>query len=109
MFVLFFPQLIAGPIVRHNEIIHQFDRSPRGPEMWQMLSRGGILFLIGFAFASVMGLVRMAQGGHFLSDVVFAMLLTWLVAWLVHSLVFRWILPTGSSGTRDMRHGASAS
>ena len=59
MFVLFFPQLIAGPIVRHNEIIHQFGRSPRGPEMWQMLSRGGILFLIGLAkksgIADIMG------------------------------------------------------
>ena len=29
MFVMFFPQLIAGPLVRHNEIIHQFDLDPR--------------------------------------------------------------------------------
>ena len=29
MFVTFFPQLIAGPIVRHNEIIHQFRVDPR--------------------------------------------------------------------------------
>jgi hypothetical protein len=36
-------------------------------------------------------MVRMAQGGHFLSDVVFAMLFTWLIAWLAHSLVFRWV------------------
>jgi D-alanyl-lipoteichoic acid acyltransferase DltB (MBOAT superfamily) len=46
-FVTFFPQLIAGPIVRHNEIIDQFGLSPRRPEMWQNLSRGGVLFLIG--------------------------------------------------------------
>jgi alginate O-acetyltransferase complex protein AlgI len=49
MFVLFFPQLIAGPLVRHNEIIHQFALPPRRPEMWENLSRGAILFAIGFA------------------------------------------------------------
>jgi alginate O-acetyltransferase complex protein AlgI len=47
MFVTFFPQLIAGPIVRHNEIIHQFHLDPRRPEMWQNLSRGFVLFVIG--------------------------------------------------------------
>ena len=30
-FVTFFPQLIAGPIVRHNEIIPQFRADPHGP------------------------------------------------------------------------------
>ncbi|HVZ07191.1 MBOAT family O-acyltransferase [Rhodopila sp.] len=49
MFVSFFPQLIAGPLVRHNEIIWQFDADPRRPDMWENLSRGFILFLIGVA------------------------------------------------------------
>jgi D-alanyl-lipoteichoic acid acyltransferase DltB (MBOAT superfamily) len=49
MFVTFFPQLIAGPIVRHNEIIGQFDLPPRRPEMWENLSRGALLFLAGLA------------------------------------------------------------
>ncbi len=47
MFVGFFPQLIAGPLVRHNEIIHQFQANPRGPAMWENLSRGFTLFIIG--------------------------------------------------------------
>jgi len=47
LFVFFFPQLIAGPIVRHNEIIPQFDLDPRRPEMWENLGRGGFLFVIG--------------------------------------------------------------
>ena len=46
-FVTFFPQLIAGPLVRHNEIIPQFALSPRRPEMWENLSRGAVLFVIG--------------------------------------------------------------
>jgi D-alanyl-lipoteichoic acid acyltransferase DltB (MBOAT superfamily) len=49
MFVTFFPQLIAGPIVRHNEIIAQFAADPRRPEMWENLSRGLVLFAIGAA------------------------------------------------------------
>jgi D-alanyl-lipoteichoic acid acyltransferase DltB (MBOAT superfamily) len=49
MFVTFFPQLIAGPLVRHNEIIGQFALPPRRPETWENLSRGFVLFLIGVA------------------------------------------------------------
>ena len=48
-FVTFFPQLIAGPLVRHNEIIPQFDLAPRRDEVWENLSRGVALFLIGLA------------------------------------------------------------
>jgi alginate O-acetyltransferase complex protein AlgI len=47
MFVSFFPQLIAGPLVRHNEIIEQFRASPRGADMWENLGRGSVLFLLG--------------------------------------------------------------
>jgi D-alanyl-lipoteichoic acid acyltransferase DltB (MBOAT superfamily) len=47
LFVSFFPQLIAGPLVRHNEIIGQFSRNPAGPGMWENISRGLVLFVIG--------------------------------------------------------------
>jgi D-alanyl-lipoteichoic acid acyltransferase DltB (MBOAT superfamily) len=47
LFVFFFPQLIAGPIVRHNEIIPQFAPSPCRREMWENLGRGGMLFIVG--------------------------------------------------------------
>ena len=76
-----------------------------------LLARGRarlVLFLLGFALASAIGMVRMAQGGHFLSDVVFAMLLTWLIAWLMHSLVFRWTAPAAALRTRDMEQRAGA-
>ena len=48
-FVSFFPQLIAGPLVRHDEIIPQFSVDPRAPAMWENLSRGAVLFVIGLA------------------------------------------------------------
>ncbi len=46
-FVSFFPQLIAGPLVRHDEIIPQFERDPRCDRLWETLSRGATLFVIG--------------------------------------------------------------
>ena len=73
-FVTFFPQLIAGPLVRHNEIIPQFALSPRRPEVWENLSRGIGLFLIGLAkkaaIADTVAMVcdplfaRVAAGAH---------------------------------------------
>ena len=47
LFVSFFPKLIAGPIVRHDELIDQFNLSPHRPEKWENLSRGLVLFLLG--------------------------------------------------------------
>ncbi len=47
LFVCFFPQLVAGPLVRHNEVIWQFALDPRRPEMAENLSRGFVLFTIG--------------------------------------------------------------
>ncbi|MBR0671407.1 MBOAT family O-acyltransferase [Neoroseomonas soli] len=47
LFVTFFPQLVAGPLVRHNEVIWQFALDPRRPEMAENLARGFVLFTIG--------------------------------------------------------------
>ncbi len=49
LFVLFFPHLIAGPIVRHNELIPQFDGDPLRAGCDQRIGMGLILFSIGFA------------------------------------------------------------
>lgn len=49
LFVMFFPHLIAGPIVRHNELIPQFDSDPLRPGCDQRIGMGLILFSIGFA------------------------------------------------------------
>jgi alginate O-acetyltransferase complex protein AlgI len=46
LFVTFFPQLIAGPIVRHNEIMPQFETLPRTPRASDF-AIGGSIFAIG--------------------------------------------------------------
>ncbi len=43
-----------------------------------------------------LGLMRMAQGGHFLSDVVFSFFAVYFAAWLLHRLLF----PDSGSGNR---------
>lgn len=46
-YVTFFPQLIAGPIVRHHELIPQFALDPWRDGLWERFGRGGVLFCIG--------------------------------------------------------------
>jgi alginate O-acetyltransferase complex protein AlgI len=49
LFVLLYPHLIAGPIVRHNELVPQFSLDPRREDMWRRIGIGLVIFTIGFA------------------------------------------------------------
>src|SRR6266487_2270960 len=42
------------------------------------------------AFVAGVGVLRMAAGAHFFSDVVFAGVFSFLVIWLVHGWLYRW-------------------
>jgi lipid A 4'-phosphatase len=55
------------------------------PPQWRPLAYGAAL-----GFGAVIGAVRMAGGGHFFSDVVFAGVFVFLVIWAVHGLLYRW-------------------
>lgn len=52
---------------------------------WQYAAIAGAL-----VYGLVVGLVRMVAGGHFLTDVIFAGVLTALIVWLLHGYLFRW-------------------
>jgi alginate O-acetyltransferase complex protein AlgI len=47
LFILFFPQLIAGPIVRSTEIVHQFDKKTVFTANSKNISVGISIFIIG--------------------------------------------------------------
>jgi D-alanyl-lipoteichoic acid acyltransferase DltB (MBOAT superfamily) len=47
LFVTFFPQLIAGPIVHHRDVMPQF--AQRRPVSSEFVAQGAILFVIGLA------------------------------------------------------------
>ncbi len=53
LFVSFFPQLIAGPIVRHDQTIAQFKSNVNKMVNWKNISAGIYLFFIGL-FKKVM-------------------------------------------------------
>jgi lipid A 4'-phosphatase len=55
------------------------------PPQWRLLAYGGAL-----VFGAAVGLLRIAGGGHFFTDVVFAGILMFLLIWIVHGLLFRW-------------------
>lgn len=68
LFVTFFPQLVAGPLVRHNEVIWQFADAPRRAEAAENIARGLVLFTIGVvkkvAIADTIAPVADAVFGH---------------------------------------------
>jgi len=55
------------------------------PPPWQALAYGAALL-----FGAGVGLVRLAGGGHFASDIVFSGVFTFLVIWAMHGVIYRW-------------------
>ncbi len=47
LFVMLFPRLIAGPIVRHHEIIPQFSLNPKRTGLYERLSKGSLWLIAG--------------------------------------------------------------
>jgi alginate O-acetyltransferase complex protein AlgI len=48
-FVSFFPHLVAGPLIRHNELVHQLEDPARGRFNADHFAEGMIVFVIGLA------------------------------------------------------------
>jgi lipid A 4'-phosphatase len=55
------------------------------PPQWRAIAYGGSL-----ALGAVIAALRVMQGGHFVSDAIFAGVLTFLIIWLVYGLIYRW-------------------
>jgi membrane-associated phospholipid phosphatase len=55
------------------------------PPPWRAAALAGAI-----AWVAIIGIGRMAAGGHFASDIVFAAVFTWLIVWAVHGALFRW-------------------
>ncbi|MGD0024233.1 MAG: phosphatase PAP2 family protein, partial [Xanthobacteraceae bacterium] len=57
------------------------------PPQWRLPAYGAAL-----AFGAAIGVLRVAGGGHFFTDVVFAGVFMYLLVWATHGLIFRWRL-----------------
>ncbi len=55
------------------------------PPAWRPFAYAGAL-----AFGAGVGALRIAFGGHFFTDVVFAGVLVFLMIWVMHGLLYRW-------------------
>jgi lipid A 4'-phosphatase len=55
------------------------------PPQWQIAAYSAAVI-----FGIALGVLRMAAGGHFFTDVVFAGVLMYLLLWTLHGLIFRW-------------------
>ncbi|MFQ5954347.1 MAG: MBOAT family O-acyltransferase, partial [Kiloniellales bacterium] len=110
VYVTFFPQLIAGPIVRHHEIIHQYREDPWRPGLAQRLSQGLTLLVMGL-FKKVV----LADGLALIADPIFAraagvasglgeLPLSFAEGWLA-ALCFTFQLYFDFSGYTDMAIG----
>ncbi len=54
LYVSFFPQLIAGPIVRHDEVVPLFAQNPKRDGLAERMSVGLVLLLIGLVKKSAL-------------------------------------------------------
>jgi len=103
LFVTFFPQLIAGPIVHHKEMLPQFSAQIGGIKLRNLLI-GGTIFFLGL-FKKVI----IADGVAPYSDTVFSMAangqaLTFLESW-TGALAYSIQLYFDFSGYSDMAIG----
>jgi D-alanyl-lipoteichoic acid acyltransferase DltB (MBOAT superfamily) len=103
LFVLLFPHLISGPIVRHNELVPQFDEDPRREGIWARISLGLFLFTIGLA-KKVLLADRLAQVADQLFAQARTLQLNFGEAWSA-TLAFTFQLIFDFSGYTDMAIG----
>lgn len=64
---------------------------------------------LAYAGATVFGLatgaLRMAFGGHYATDVIFAGVVVFLIVWLLHGMIYRWPRPPKDDAEMDRRFG----
>jgi len=103
LFVTFFPQLIAGPIVHHAEVIPQFEDEHRRALDWEHLSFGLFLFSVGlFKKVVIADSLALFVGLGFDSNAPLSLFEAW-----VTTLAYTLQLYFDFSGYTDMGLGAA--
>lgn len=103
VFVTFFPQLIAGPIVHHSEMMPQFDRAKNSIINYKNIALGLFIFTIGLFKKVVIAdsfAVWATSGFENVND------LTMIASWMT-SLAYTVQLYFDFSGYTDMAIGAA--
>lgn len=103
LFVSFFPQLIAGPIVHHKEMMPQFSRMASLPNWQANMGAGATLFIIGL-FKKVVLADNFAPYSSFFFDNPVAGAINMGDAWIA-SLAYSFQIYFDFSGYSDMAIG----
>jgi D-alanyl-lipoteichoic acid acyltransferase DltB (MBOAT superfamily) len=103
VYIAFFPQLIAGPIVRHNQFIYQLKEAPTRNGLHERLSRGATMLAIGL-FKKVVIADTAARIADPLFEAASLGALTFADAWIA-TLAFTFQIYFDFSGYSDMAIG----
>lgn len=106
LFVCFFPQLIAGPIVHHKEMLPQFAREAALRPEWSNFALGLSIFAIGLFKKTVVADSLSAYVGPVYDDPAVAADVDFFVAW-GSTLAYTFQLYFDFSGYSDMAVGAA--
>src|SRR6266540_128487 len=106
LFVTYFPHLIAGPILHHNEMIPQFERPSTYRFSYENISVGMTIFFIGLFKKVVLADGIAPQVGPIFDAAAAGVQLTFLEAW-IGALCYSFQLYFDFSGYCDMAIGIS--
>jgi alginate O-acetyltransferase complex protein AlgI len=106
LFVLFFPHLIAGPLVSHNRLIPQFTRILARKRRWLLFSSGLLLFVLGLAKKVIIADSLAPHANAMFAAAGEGKPIAMSVAWL-GSLAYTFQLYFDFSGYSDMAIGAA--
>jgi D-alanyl-lipoteichoic acid acyltransferase DltB (MBOAT superfamily) len=103
LFVVFFPHLIAGPVVRHSEIIPQFADRELKPG-WGCLATGTAIFLIGLYKKTLLADPVGVHADWIFNQVAKGEALSWFSSW-VGAIAYGLQIYFDFSGYSDMAIG----
>jgi alginate O-acetyltransferase complex protein AlgI len=106
LFVTYFPHLIAGPILHHNEMIPQFERPSTYRFSYENISAGMTIFFIGLFKKVILADGIAPPVGPIFDAAAAGVQLTFLEAW-VGALCYSFQLYFDFSGYCDMAIGIS--
>ena len=81
LFVVFFPHLIAGPVVRHSEMVPQFATRLLKPD-WACMASGAAIFMIGLYKKTLLADPAGAHADWIFGQVSEGQVLSWFSAWI---------------------------
>jgi D-alanyl-lipoteichoic acid acyltransferase DltB (MBOAT superfamily) len=103
LFVVFFPHLIAGPVVRHSEIVPQYADRDLRPD-WACLATGTAIFLVGLYKKTLLADPVGVHADWIFNHVAKGDGLTWFSAW-IGSIAYGLQIYFDFSGYSDMAIG----